>query len=286
MQIPPPYNLDLHNWYLSLQNRICEALEIIEQESLDLEIYNNWQPQNFGEKLWNYHQTGGGRMRILQNGRVFEKAGVNVSCVSGEFPKEFAAQIPGAENDGRFWACGISLVIHPRNPYVPITHANTRHIVTSKSWFGGGADLTPTFEYPEDTEKFHQALKIACDKSDSTYYPKFKKWCDEYFYIPHRKEMRGVGGIFYDYLNTENFENDNAFNKSIGEAFLKVYPEIVKNRMAQKWNSEDLQKLLIKRGRYAEFNLAYDRGTHFGFKTGGNTDAILMSLPPLAAWPA
>lgn len=286
MQIPPPYDLDLHNWYLSLQDRICSALENIEQESLDLEIYNSWQPKNFESKNWNYHQTGGGHMRILQNGRVFEKAGVNVSCVSGEFPKEFASQIPGAENDARFWACGISLVIHPRNPYVPITHANTRHITTSKSWFGGGADLTPTFAYEEDTQKFHHALKNACDKSDAAYYDKFKAWCDEYFYIPHRKEMRGVGGIFYDYLNTENFENDNAFNKSVGEAFLKVYPEIVRKRMAQKWSTEELQQLLIKRGRYAEFNLVYDRGTQFGFKTGGNTDAILMSLPPLAAWPA
>lgn len=286
MQKPPPYSEELHQWYLSLQTRICDALEAIEHESLELNIYGELQAQNFANKKWNYHQNGGGCMRVLQNGRVFEKAGVNVSCVWGEFPKEFAAQIPGAENDSGFWACGISLVIHPRNPYVPITHMNTRHIVTTKSWFGGGADLTPTFAYEEDTQKFHQAFKNACDASDGSYYPKFKKWCDEYFYIPHRKEMRGVGGIFYDYLNTGDFAKDQNFNNAVGEALLKVYPEIVRNRMIQKWNNEDLQKLLLKRGRYAEFNLVYDRGTHFGFKTGGNTDAILMSLPPLAAWAA
>lgn len=283
MQKPPSYGNDLHNWYTQLQNNICSALETIEKEA-SADIYSNWNAEKFEIKEWNYHQNGGGRMRVLKNGKVFEKAGVNVSCVWGEFPKEFAAEIPGAEENPEFWACGISLVIHPRNPYVPITHFNTRHIVTKKSWFGGGGDLTPTIPYDEDTKDFHLSFKTACDKYDPKYYEKFSKWCDEYFYIKHRKEIRGVGGIFYDYLNTNDFEKDKNFNQSVGEAFLKIYPEIVKRRMHQPWGNEELEKLLIKRGKYAEFNLVYDRGTKFGFQTGGNTEAILMSLPPLAAW--
>ncbi len=284
--IPPIYADQIHHWYLDLQHQICQSLEAIEQESLALDIYQEWQPQQFEKRPWDYAQSGGGQMHILQHGRVFEKAGVNVSCVWGEFAKEFAAKIPGAADDPRFWACGISLVIHPRNPYVPIVHMNTRHIVTTKSWFGGGSDLTPSIPYDADTQIFHQAFKECCDDFDPTYYPKFKAGCDEYFYLPHRKEMRGVGGIFYDYHNTGNFEVDSAFNQSVGKTFLKTYPPIVRRRMAQAWGTKEVQKLQHKRGRYVEFNLIHDRGTQFGLKTGGNIDAILMSLPPTASWAA
>lgn len=286
MTIPPLYANELHSWYLNLQSQICHALEAIEQESLSLDIYNTWQPQQFEKRSWDYSQSGGGQMRILQNGRVFEKAGVNVSCVWGEFSQEFASQIPGAEEDPRFWASGISLVIHPRNPYVPIVHMNTRHIITTKSWFGGGADLTPSIPFEEDTQTFHQAFSECCNRHDSNYYNKFKTWCDEYFYLPHRGEMRGVGGIFYDYHNTGNFDADNKFNRDVGKTFLEIYPLIVKRRMKTTWSDADLKKLLHKRGRYVEFNLIHDRGTHFGLKTGGNIDAILMSLPPTASWTA
>lgn len=286
MTIPPSYANELHSWYLDLQHRICQALEAIEQESLAFGIYNTWQPQQFEKREWDYCQSGGGQMRILQNGRVFEKAGVNVSCVWGEFSKEFASEIPGAEEDPRFWASGISLVIHPRNPYVPIVHMNTRHIITTKSWFGGGADLTPSIPFEEDTKAFHQAFKKCCDKHDAGYYDRFKKWCDEYFYLKHRKEMRGIGGIFYDYHKTGNFEVDNKFNKDVGNTLLEVYPMIVKRRMAMAWGEDEVKKLQHKRSRYVEFNLIYDRGTHFGLKTDGNIEAILMSLPPTASWAA
>ncbi len=225
-------------------------------------------------------------MRILQNGRVFEKAGVNVSCVWGEFAKEFAAQIPGAEEDPRFWACGLSLVVHPRNPYVPIVHMNTRHIVTTKAWFGGGTDLTPCIAIDADTQIFHQALQACCDKFNPAYYPKFKTWCDEYFYIPHRREARGVGGIFYDNHNTGDFEADCAFNQAVGEVFLSIYPKIVHRNLEKSWGDGETVKQMHKRGRYVEFNLIYDRGTQFGLKTGGNPEAILMSLPPTASWAA
>lgn len=286
MTIHPPYAEDLHNWYVDLQNRICQSLEAIEQESLAIDIYNAWELQQFEKRPWDFAQLGGGRMSILQKGRVFEKAGVNVSCVWGEFAKEFAAQIPGASEDPRFWACGISLVVHPRNPYVPIVHMNTRHIITTKSWFGGGADLTPSIPFEEDTENFHQAFKQCCDSHDASYYDKFKTWCDEYFYLPHRKEARGIGGIFYDYHNTNNFDADRAFNNSVGETFLETYPLIVRRRMAQVWGAAEIETLQHKRGRYVEFNLIHDRGTKFGLQTGGNTEAILMSLPPTASWAA
>ncbi len=286
MTTPPPYANEIHSWYLDLQHQICLALEAIEQESLALDIYAQWQPQQFEKRQWDYSQSGGGQMKILQNGRVFEKAGVNVSCVWGEFSKEFSHQIPGAEEDPRFWACGISLVIHPRNPYVPIVHMNTRHIITTKSWFGGGADLTPSIPFEEDTKAFHQAFKECCDAHAPSYYDKFKTWCDEYFYLPHRKEPRGIGGIFYDYHNTGNFGVDDAFNKDVGKTLLETYPLIVKRRMATSWGDSEMKKLLHKRGRYVEFNLIHDRGTHFGLKTGGNIEAILMSLPPTASWAA
>lgn len=286
MTIPPIYSHRLHNWFLDLQKRIRQELEVIEQESNNLDIYHPYTPGQFAERSWDFKQNGGGRMFILQDGRVFEKAGVNVSCVWGEFDKEFAAQIPGAEEDPSFWACGLSLVIHPRNPYVPIIHMNTRHIVTKRSWFGGGIDLTPCILNNEDTEFFHKVLQECCDKFNRNYYPKFKAWCDEYFFLPHRSETRGVGGIFYDYHNSGNFEADHAFNQNVGEAFLNSYPEIVRKNMQKPWGEDEISKQMHKRGRYVEFNLIYDRGTQFGLKTGGNTDAILMSLPPTAKWAA
>jgi coproporphyrinogen III oxidase len=271
----------LSAWFSDLQTRICDALMQLEDEHK----HPNLLPGRFQKTPWQREGGGGGTMAVM-TGSVFEKAGVNVSTVFGQFPQEFAAEIPGADTDPNFWASGISLVIHPLNPYVPAVHMNTRHIITQKSWFGGGADLTPTIEFSEDTRDFHQALRAACDGFDENYYAKFKLWCDEYFYIKHRQEPRGVGGIFYDYHNSGSFENDFAFTKAVGEAFLAIYPEIVRRHMNKPWGAEEKHKQLVKRGRYVEFNLIYDRGTKFGLKTDGNIDAILMSMPPVATWTA
>jgi coproporphyrinogen III oxidase len=266
-------------WFENLQQQICTAFEQIEQEYTSSER----APGTFERQPWQRAGGGGGTMAMMK-GRVFEKVGVNISTVFGEFAPEFRKEIPGADQDPRFWASGISLVAHMHSPFVPTVHMNTRHIITSKSWFGGGADLTPTFAFEDDTSDFHAAFKTACDKHDPTYYVRFKEWCDTYFYLPHRKEARGVGGIFYDYVNTGNWQDDFAFTKDVGRAFLNIYPQIVRRRMHQPWTEEHKQAQLRKRGRYVEFNLLYDRGTRFGLMTDGNVEAILMSLPPLAAW--
>ena len=225
----------------------------------------------------------------VMRGQVFEKVGVNISVVDGHFAPDFAKQMHGAAADGRFWAAGISLVAHMRSPKVPAVHMNTRMIVTSKGWFGGGGDLTPlqpdTKAAAEDAAFFHAAYQAACDKHDPAYYAKFKKWCDEYFYLPHRGEARGAGGIFYDYLDSGHPEDDFAFTRDVGEAFLAAYPAIVERRFRDSFTPEEREAQLVRRGRYAEFNLLYDRGTTFGLKTGGNTEAILMSMPPEVKWP-
>ncbi len=270
-------------WFLALQSQLIESLETLEKEAT-LSQYE--KPAGlFVRKSWEREGGGGGTMAVLE-GCVFEKAGVNFSEVHGEFSEEFRKQIPGAEEDPRFWASGISVVIHPRNPHVPIVHMNTRMIQTQKLWFGGGADLTPCFPVDKDTQDFHAALKRTCDSYNATSYEKFKKWADEYFYLPHRQEPRGVGGIFYDYVNSGDWEHDFVFTQNVGKTFASIYPEIVRRHINTPWTELDRKVQLKKRGRYVEFNLIYDRGTHFGLKTGGNTEAILMSLPPLVEWPA
>jgi len=269
-------------WFEALRERICAALEAIEDE-----VRLNpagVAPARFRRQPWERPGGGGGVMGILSQGRVFEKAGVNVSTVWGEFQGAFAKEIPGAAEDPRFWASGISLVIHPRNPRVPPVHMNTRHIVTTKGWFGGGADLNPIYPDDQDTADFHAALKATCDAHGADYHARFKTWCDEYFFNKHRGEPRGVGGIFYDYLEAD-FEADFAFTRAVGEAFLAIYPALVRRHMERPWGEAERQHQLFRRGRYVEFNLLYDRGTRFGLMTGGNPEAILMSLPPLAAWP-
>lgn len=273
-------------WVTELRDKICSEFEKIESEC----DHPYLLPGTFVKESWTRedptqaNSAGGGGTMSLIKGRVFEKAGVNISTVQGEFPKEFAKEIPGASEDPRFWACGISLVVHPFNPFVPAVHMNTRHIITSKAWFGGGADLTPTFPVDKDTNDFHQEFRAACDKHNPDYYAKYKLWCDEYFFLPHRNEARGVGGIFYDYHNSGSFDQDFDFMKDVGLAFLTSYPELVRRNYLKTWTAEDKQKQLIKRGRYTEFNLLYDRGTKFGLKTNGNVEAILMSLPPVAVW--
>ena len=271
-------------WFKELRDAICTEFEKIEAEYLqqnpDIKIA---ELPKFERKNWHREGGGGGEMSLMK-GRVFEKVGVNISTVFGNFSEEFRKEIPGAEEDPSFWASGISLVAHMHSPLVPAVHMNTRFICTSKTWFGGGADLNPMFENEHDTKEFHAAFKEACDKYNPEYYPKFKAKCDEYFFIKHRNEPRGVGGIFYDYFNTDNFDNDFDFTKDVGRAFLEIYPKLVRKHMMEKWTEEQREHQLLKRGRYTEFNLIQDRGTKFGLMTGGNTEAILMSLPPEAKW--
>jgi coproporphyrinogen III oxidase len=270
-------------WFNELRDSICAAFEALETEYVQRRP-DEGAPGRFERKPWSREGGGGGTMATLR-GRVFEKVGVNVSAVWGEFSSDFRQQIPGAAEDPRFWAAGISLVAHMRSPLVPAVHMNTRHIRTTKGWFGGGSDLTPIYPDAADTQAFHAALQAACDAHDPAYYPRFKKWCDEYFFLPHRNESRGVGGIFFDYLDSGDPERDFTFLRAIGKAFLAIYPAIVRRHMWETWTPEQRAHQLMRRGRYVEFNLLHDRGTLFGLKTGGNVEAILMSLPPEVSWP-
>ena len=267
-------------WFEYLRDNLCAEFEKIEQEFADSR--RNLKPSKFEKKSWNREGGGGGIMSIM-HGNVFEKVGVNISTVYGEFSESFRKKIPGAENNPKFFATGISMVAHMKSPLVPAMHFNTRYIETTKSWFGGGGDLTPMYPDDLETKIFHDAFKEACDMHNPDYYPKFKKNCDEYFYLKHRNEPRGIGGIFYDYLSN-NFEDDFVFTKDVGRAILSVYPKIVKNKMYNTWTDEQRHHQLVKRGRYVEFNLLYDRGTAFGLETGGNVEAILMSMPPEVKW--
>ena len=274
--------LETQKWFEVLRDQICSSFEKLEQNYEGPK--QSMPPGKFRRKKWHREGGGGGEMSIME-GRLFEKVGVNISTVMGELSPEFSKQIPGAENNPKFWASGISLVAHMWSPHIPAVHMNTRHIATTRSWFGGGADLTPMTINTEDKELFQTAFRSACNKHDDTYYARFKEWCDDYFYLKHRNEPRGVGGIFYDQL-ANNFEADFNFTKEVGSTFANIYPTIVKRHMNKTWTKKERQAQLVKRGRYVEFNLLYDRGTLFGLQTGGNVEAILMSLPPAVAWPS
>ena len=263
------------NWFKLLQNAICDDIVKLER--------NKFKFKSTSWKRNTKKDEGGGEYRILSNGKIFEKVGVNYSKVYGKFPKKFQKNIQGAEKDPSFWASGISVVMHMQNPHIPAMHFNTRFICTKKNWFGGGMDVTPAIKDMSEKNNFHKKLKLMCDQHDKKYYAKYKKWCDEYFYLPHRGEARGIGGIFFDYKK-DNFEKDFKFVRDVGVTFQMLFNNIIRKKISKKWTLKEKEKQYIKRGRYAEFNLLYDRGTKFGLQTSGNVEGILMSLPPIAKW--
>ena len=263
------------NWFKMLQESICESINKLEKKNAKFKS-TNWK-KNLKK------DEGGGEYRILKNGKIFDKVGVNYSKVYGKFPKKLQKNIPGAKKNPRFWASGISVVMHMKNPQIPAMHFNTRYICTTQDWFGGGMDVTPSKNDQNEKKDFHKILKKMCNRHNKNYYSKYKKWCDKYFYLPHRKEPRGIGGIFFDYKKN-NFEKDFKFVRDVGVTFQYIFQKIIKKKMKRKWTFKDKELQYIKRGRYTEFNLLYDRGTKFGLQTGGNIEGILMSLPPLAKW--
>ena len=263
------------NWFKILQNAICDDIIKLEKNKI-----------KFKSTTWKRNKDkneGGGEYRIINEGKIFEKVGVNFSKVYGKFPKKFQNKVPGASKDPRFWASGVSVVMHMKNPLIPAMHFNTRYICTTQNWFGGGMDITPSTKDVVEKNKFHKTLKIMCDRHNKNYYKKYKKWCDQYFYLPHRKETRGIGGVFFDYKK-DSFEKDFMFVRDVGVTFQTIFNDIIEKKIKKKWTLKDKEMQYNKRGRYAEFNLLYDRGTKFGLETGGNVEGILMSLPPIAKW--